>query len=133
MNNITIIGRLTRDPEYTARNGDKSQYTKFTVAVDNEYGDLASFFDCITFGNQADNVDKYLRKGRQVGVRGRMEQGEQYTDKNGNKRRSWTLRAERVEFLGSKNDQSAEQIEKKANDLFDIPDSFEQQEEDVPF
>ena len=125
MNNITIIGRLTRDPEYTPKSGDKSQYARFTVAVDNEYGDLTSFFDCIVFGVTADNVDKYLSKGRQVGVRGRMEQGDQYTDKNGNKRRSWTLRAERVEFLDSKGESKPAETE--------TGDSWEQLDEDAPF
>lgn len=128
MNNITLIGRLTRDPEYTASSGDKSQYVKFTVAVDNRFGDQASFFDCICFGKNADNIDRYLSKGRQVGVRGRMEQGDPYTDKNGNKRRSWTVRTEEVEFLGSKGESKPET---ESNTVH--YDSFEQLEEDCPF
>ena len=129
MQSITIIGRLTRDPEYTASQGEKSQYAKFTVAVDNEYGDLTSFFDCIVFGKNADNVDRYLNKGRQVGVKGRFEQGEPYTDKNGNKRRSWTLKAEKVEFLGSKSDQKQTGSEPNTEHF----DSWEQFEADNPF
>lgn len=124
MNNIQIVGRLTRDPEYTPKNGDKSQYCRFSVAVDNRFGDSTTFFDCIVFGIQADNVDKYLFKGRQVAVRGRHEQGDPYTDKNGNKRRSWTLRADEVEFLGSRNDGAPKDS---------VAETFEEIEEDVPF
>ena len=135
MNSLTIVGRLTRDPEYTRAKGNVSQYTKYTVAVDNEFGDLTSFFDCISFGDQADNVYKYLRKGRQVAVKGRHEQGDKYQDKNGVNRRSWTVRVERIEFLGTKAETAS------VNDAFpepvkptsDIPDSWEKAEEDCPF
>lgn len=125
MNNIQIVGRLTRDPEYTPKNGDKSQYCRFAVAVDNRFGDLTTYFDCIVFGVVADNVDRYLSKGRQVAVKGRHEQGDTYTDKNGNKRRSWTLRAEEVEFLGSRTDSAAPKD--------DPAEDFKDVEEDVPF
>lgn len=124
MNIVVEIGRLTRDPEYTPKNGDKSQYAKFTVAVDNEYGDLTSFFDCIAFGVLADLIKKYLSKGRLVAVRGRMEQGEQYTDKNGNKRRSWTLKVEKCKFLDKADSKPADN---------DLGDSWEQADDDCPF
>ena len=134
MNSLTIVGRLTRDPEYTPASGNVSQYAKYTVAVDNEFGDLTSFFDCVSFGNQADNVYKFLGKGRQVAVKGRMEQGDKYKDKNGNERRSWGVRVERIEFLGNKTEMVAK------TDAFpepmqptDLPDSWEQAEEDNPF
>ena len=135
MNSLNIVGRLVRDPEYTPASGNVSQYTKYTVAVDNEFGDLTSFFDCVSFGNQADNVYKFVRKGRQVAVKGRMEQGEQYEDKNGNKRRSWSVRVERIEFLGSKAELASkgESFPEPIKKDDDIPDSFEKAEEDCPF
>lgn len=135
MNSLTIVGRLTRDPEYTPAQNGKSQFSKYTIAVDNEFGDLTSYFDCISFGDQADNVYKYVRKGRQVAVKGRHEQGEKYQDKHGVNRRSWSVRVERIEFLGTKaetasvNDAFPEPV-KPAND---IPDSWEKAEEDCPF
>ena len=134
MNSLTIVGRLTRDPEYTPASGDKSQYAKYTVAVDNEFGDLTSFFPCVSFGAQADNINKFVRKGRQVAIKGRMEQGDKYTDKDGKERRSWTVRVERIEFLGTKAETAS------VSDAFpepmkptDLPDSWEQAEEDNPF
>lgn len=125
MNTVEQIGRLARDPEYTPKNGDKKQYAKFTIAVDNKYNDLASFFNCIAFGVLADLVDKYLTKGRLVAVKGRHEQGEPYTDSNGKKRRSWTLFADEVEFLDSKKrDKSEAPVAAPA---------FEDVTEDIPF
>ena len=135
MNSLTIVGRLVRDPEYTPAQNGKSQYTKYTVAVDNEYGDLTSFFDCVSFGAQADNVYKYLNKGRQVAVKGRMEQGDKYKDKNGNDRRSWSVRVERIEFLGTKAETASvnDAFPEPAKPTNDIPDSWEKAEEDCPF
>lgn len=134
MIDLTIVGRLGRDPEYHPAQGDKSQFCKFVVACDNRYGDLTSWFDCIAFGRKADNVDKFLSKGRQVAVRGRMEQGEPYTDKNGTMRRSWSVLVDEVEFLGSKTE-LATKDENGAivNTVPDINDTWEQAEEDNPF
>lgn len=132
MNSLTIVGRLGRDPEFHPAQGDKPQFTKITVAVDNEYGDLTSWFDCIAFGTTADNISKFLSKGRQVAVKGRHEQGEPYTDKNGNTRRSWTVRIERIEFLGAKSDLAAKDGNAPAS-VPDLPDSWEKADEDNPF
>lgn len=132
MQSTMIIGRLGRDPEYTPAQGDKSQYAKFVVAVDNEFGDLTSWFDCIVFGKTADNVDKYLSKGRQVAIKGRHEQGEPYQDKNGNNRRSWTLRVERIKFLSDSSSLAAKDGAAPAS-VPDLPDTWEQAEDDNPF
>lgn len=123
MNVLSITGRLTRDPEYTAANGTRSQYARFAVAVDNEFGDGTTFFDCIVFGKQADSVEKFCHKGKLVGVYGAHEQSE-YTDKNGDKRRSFSLKAKRVEFLGSKSDSKPQS---------DPAEDFADVQEDVPF
>ena len=129
MNNITIIGRLTRDPVYTPAQNGKSQRANYTVAVDNRIGDNASFFDCVAFGVTADIIDKWTHKGKQVGVKGRMEQGEPYTDKNGNTRRSWSLFTEQIELHGSKSDSN-----KTTTDSAPVEtDSFTAAEEDIPF
>ena len=119
MATIIIIGRLTRDPDYTPSQNGKSQRVNFTVAEDNEHGDGASFYDCVAFGKQADVIDKWTHKGKLVAVKGSMEQGDTYTDKNGNKRRSWSVWTERCKFLDSANKKSG--------------DSWEEQERDVPF
>ena len=133
MNDITIIGRLTRDPEYTPASANKSQYVKFTVAVDNRFGDGTSFFDVISFGRNADNIDKFLSKGRLVAVNGRMEQGEPYTDRNGNKRRSWTLKAEEVQFLDRATETQQEPKSEPSARANTEADNWEKADADMPF
>ena len=133
MATIHIIGRLTRNPEYTPAQNGKSQRVNFDVAEDNEHGDNASFFPCVAFGKQADVIDKWTHKGKLVYIKGSMEQGEPYTDKNGNKRRSWSVWVERCKFLDSKNNaQAASKLEQDAAALL-MPDTMEKQEEDIPF
>ena len=126
MNSITIVGRLTRDPVFTEAQNGKSCRVNYTVAVDNRLGDKASFFDCVAFGKQAEIIDKWTYKGKLVSVNGRFEQGDPYTDKNGNTRRSWSLWTEEIEFLSSN---KAEQRDKTVTEI----DSFKAAEEDIPF
>ena len=134
MNNITIIGRLTRDPVYTPEKDGKRQRANFTVAVDNRLGDNASFFDCVAFGKTADVVDKWTHKGKQVGVSGRHEQGDPYLDKNGNKRRSWSVFVENIELLGPKSDGSAATAPAQTEPepaIAPTPETLD--DEDIPF
>lgn len=121
MNNHTIHGRLVRDPEYTPRkNSDSSDRVNFTVAVDRRYGDETDFFDCVAFGKTAELIDKWLAKGREVNVWGEG-QTNSYTDKNGIKRKSYSIFVQGFDFCGSKSDS------KKSND------SWNQFDEDNPF
>ena len=124
MATIHIIGRLTRNPEYTEAQNGKKQRVNFTVAEDNEHGDDASFFDCVAFGKSADVIDKWTHKGKLVYIKGSMEQGEPYTDKSGNKRRSWSVWVDRCKFLDSKNSSERKN---------DSGDNWNKQEEDIPF
>lgn len=127
-----IVGRLGRDPEYVAAQNGKPQYVKISVAVDNEFGDLTSWFDCIAFDKTADNIAKHLSKGREVAIRGLHEQGEPYEDKNGITRRSWTVKIKRIEFLGKKSDLVAKDGAAPAS-VPDLPDTWEQADADNPF
>ena len=125
MNNTTVVGRLTRDPVYTEAQNGKSQRVNFTIASDNRHGTGASFYDCVSFGKQADVIEKWTYKGKMVAVRGTHEQGEPYTDKNGNTRRSWTLWVEELQFIDSKKDESNKDTVET--------DSFKAAEDDIPF
>ena len=125
MNNIIIVGRLTRDPVYTEAQGDKKQRVNFTVASDNRHGTGASFYDCVSFGKQADVIEKWTYKGKMVAIRGTMEQGEPYTDKNGNTRRSWTVWVEELQFIDGKKDEPSKGAAES--------DSFTAAEDDIPF
>ena len=96
MNNLNIIGRMTRDPESTEK------YCKFSIAV-NGYKDSTSFFNVVCFGKTGEIVGKYCKKGSQVALNGEIKQ-DQFTDKDGNKRSSVSIIANRVQFIGGKNE-----------------------------
>lgn len=105
MNRIIIKGRLTRDPELnTGANG--KEFCKFTVAVDKRKGKNgereADFFDCTAFDQKAVAIDKFLSKGREVLVEGRMESSKKEVD--GVKKTYWGLTVENFEFCGKKDD-----------------------------
>lgn len=105
MNKVILIGRLTKDPElrYTSSN---RPVTQITVAVNrtfaNQNGEReADFINVVIWDKQAENVAKYLTKGRLVAVEGRI-QTRTYDDQNGQKRYITEVVADNVEFLGSK-------------------------------
>ena len=105
MNSSTIKGRLTRDPELkTATSG--IEICHFTVAVDRrkqkDKEDQADFFDCTAFGKTAAAISKYMTKGREILVQGRMESNK--TEKDGVKRTYWGIAVDQFEFCGSRND-----------------------------
>ena len=108
LNHITIMGRLTRDPELR-RTGSGVAVTSFTVAVDRDFGNKESgeretdFIDCVAWRQTGEFVSKYFSKGRMAVVSGRL-QIRNWTDKEGNKRRSAEVIADNVYFGDSKRD-----------------------------
>lgn len=99
MNNINLIGRLTKDPELHSKEDGKS-FCTFRLAVDDPYAkeDRADFISVTVFGNQGDNCSKYLRKGYLAGVSGRIR-SDIYTDAEGVTRYPVNIVADRVQFL----------------------------------
>ena len=135
MNNVVLIGRLTRDPElrYIANSG--TPVATFTLAVDRELSKekkqemeskgqpTADFINIVVWGKQAENCANYLKKGRLAAVSGRL-QSRSYEGKDGTKRYITEVVATRVEFLewGDKDN--------------DIPAGFEpvdSPEDNIPF
>ena len=102
MNSLTIIGRLTADPELRATQDGKEVCT-FTVAVNRRKGDQADFFRCSAWNQLGQNCKKYLAKGKQVAVRGAVSV-RTYTSKDGETRASLEVMADDVEFLTPKGD-----------------------------
>ena len=106
MNKIIIKGRLTKDPELkTGANG--KEFCKFTVAVDRrkvkDKEREADFFDCTAFDQTAVAIDKYMSKGREILVEGRMESSKA-EGKDGVKRTYWGITVDGFEFCGKKED-----------------------------
>ena len=111
LNHIVIMGRLTRDPELR-RTGSGVAVTSFTVAVDRDFGNRESgeretdFIDCVAWRQTGEFVSKYFAKGRMAVVSGRL-QIRNWTDKEGNKRRSAEIVADNVYFGDSKREGDA--------------------------
>ena len=110
LNHITIMGRLTRDPELR-RTGSNIPVTSFTLAVDRDIANKQTgeketdFIDCTAWRNTAEFVEKYFSKGRMAVVSGRL-QIRKWTDKDGNERRSAEVVADQVYFADSKKEES---------------------------
>lgn len=106
LNHITIMGRLTRDPELR-RTGSGIAVTGFTLAVDRDFSPRdgtereTDFIDCVAWRQTGEFVSKYFSKGRMAVVSGRL-QIRAWTDKDGNKRRAAEVVADNVYFGDSK-------------------------------
>lgn len=105
LNHITIMGRLTRDPELR-RTGSGTAVANFTVAVDRDRAPEGQeretdFIDCVAWRAAGEFVSKYFRKGRMIVVSGRL-QIRNWTDQEGNKRRSAEVVADNCYFGDSK-------------------------------
>lgn len=99
MQKVMIIGRLARDPETrTAKSG--SSICSFSVPVSEKRGEQehTEWFRVKVFGKAADFCQKYLAKGRNVYVEGKLKT-DKYTDNNGQERTSTELLADNVQFL----------------------------------
>lgn len=143
INNVVLVGRLTRDPELKTTNSGTS-VCSFTVAVDNRQKNSdgtksTSFIPCTAFQQAADNMSKFLKKGSLVGIVGRLNQ-RSYQNKDNVKVTVIEVLCDSVQFLEPKgegrqveNDNSGfesdipAQDESKNLDALDLPD------DDLPF
>ena len=124
MNNIILIGRLTKDPELRYTQAGKA-VCSFTLAVDRPYSGEnkeADFINIIVWNKVGENCAQYLSKGRKVAVQGRL-QIRNYEDDKGQRRYITEVVANSVEFLEFGN--------KQQNEDFGIDVDFD--ESDVPF
>jgi len=125
MNKIFLSGNLTRAPELKVY--DKATVVKFGIAVKRFAKDEVDFFNVVAFGKTAEFCNQYFDKGRRAIIEGRL-QASNYTDKDGNKRTSYDVIVESIEFGDSKrkdnSDSDAENYDSGEQDKNDI---------DVPF
>ena len=109
LNHITIMGRLTRDPELR-RTGAGVAVASFTVAVDRDFADKSGqketdFIDCVAWRQTGEFVSKHFRKGSMIVVSGRL-QIRRWTDKDERKRITAEILAENCYFGESKKEES---------------------------
>jgi single stranded DNA-binding protein (ssb) len=109
LNVAAIMGRLTADPELRHTPSDIA-VTRFTLAVNRSYAKAGTerqtdFIDVVVWRGTAEFVCKYFSKGSMMAVSGSIQTGS-YTDKDGNKRRTFEIVASDVNFADSKRDSS---------------------------
>lgn len=145
MNNVILMGRLTRDPDIRySQSGDNMAIARFTLAVDRKFKrqdnadqQNADFISCVAFGKTAEVAEKYLRQGTKIAVTGRIQTGS-YTNKDGQKIYTTDVVLDNIEFAeskGSRAESSDEQATYRptsaAGDGFiTIPDGID---EELPF
>lgn len=128
LNKIFVMGRLTRDPELRRTQGGNA-VTSFALAVDRDFKSAdgtkeTDFIDVVAWRNTAEFAAKYFTKGRMAVVEGRLQMRD-WTDKEGNKRRSAEVVADNIYFGDSKREDASagnsaptfEEIEEDGGDL----------------
>lgn len=110
MNKVILMGRLTADPEVRYTQGEKPMaVARYTLAVNRRFKrndeQEADFIRCIAFGKQAEFVEKYLKKGIQILIAGRIQTGS-YTNKEGMKVYTTEVVVEEHNFTESKGSQN---------------------------
>lgn len=133
MNNVSLIGRLTKNPETRYISESQMAVATFTIAIDRPVRSgqekKADFPRITVFGRQAENCERFLTKGRLVGVQGRIQTGS-YTNKDGRTVYTTDVVADRVEFLEWGDKQENRTPPKQSG----IPEGFQAVDgEDIPF
>ena len=141
MNNVILIGRLIKDVELRYTQSSNATYARFTIAVDKGMSkekkqeaeangqQTADFINIVVWGKQAENCQRYLQKGRNVAIQGRLQSGS-YTAQDGTRKFVTEAWAERVQFIewGEKKEDHTQPFGQ-----FDELEYTETTNEDIPF
>ena len=114
MNNVSLIGRLTADPELKTTPSGLS-YVRCSLAVDRTFmrkseERQADFINILAWRKTAEFICRYFGKGQRIALTGRIQTGS-YTDKDGGKRYTFEVVAENVEFCEAKKDSGSVSVE----------------------
>lgn len=144
LNNVVLIGRLTREPELRyLPTGNNTAVARFTIAIDRQLSrdkkaelekknqPTADFINIIAWGKQAENCNNYLAKGRLVAVSGRIQTGSY--EKDGRRVYTTDVVAERVQFLEWGDKESKPAAQATQQDMTDIEGFYTVDNEDIPF
>lgn len=101
MNNVTLMGRMTKECELRFTNNGKLGIANITLAVENPYNkDKTNFINCVAFGKTAEIIADHVKKGDQIGVVGHIETGSY--EKEGRTIYTTTVNIDRFTFGASK-------------------------------
>lgn len=126
MNQINLIGRITRDLELRTTTSGKA-VCEFDLAVNRIGQDATDFINCTVWGNQAENLCKYQGKGSLIAVTGSLRI-DKYQNQEGENRYKTYVLANNIEYLSSKSSEEASKPETTFN-----PDEIVLTDDDLPF
>lgn len=134
INNVVLVGRLTRDPELKKTQSGVS-FVNFTIAVNRAFADQsgereADFINCIVWRNQADNLARYMRQGSLIGVEGRI-QTRSYESEQGTRYITEVV-ANSIQFLETKSQTKSESSSSQNDDYYDVSQDIIT-DDDLPF
>ena len=144
MNNVVLIGRLTRDPELRYIPGSGTAVSTFSLAVDkglsrekrqemeSKNQPTADFIRIVVWGKMGENCANYLAKGRLVGVQGRIQTGS-YDDKDGKKVYTTEVVANNVEFLEWGDSNKSPDTNTSSSDFGGVEGFHPTNNDDIPF
>jgi single-strand DNA-binding protein len=139
VNKVILIGNLTRKPELRQTQSQTS-VTTLSIATNDrrknssgEYENVAEYHDVVVFGRTAENCERFLDKGRQVYIEGKL-QTRKYTDKEGNERRKTEILSNQVVFLSNRNQGDSSYNRSSGDSGFSAPASdFGDDDSNIPF
>lgn len=138
MNNVSLIGRLTADPELKNTQSGIST-VRFSIAVNRAYTKQgeerqADFINIVAWRQTAEFICKYFGKGQRIALTGRIQTGS-YTDRDGKKRYTYDVVADNVEFCEAKNNSSYNAQKDTVQAVPDVVDSAVElpNDGDLPF
>lgn len=144
MNNVSLVGRLVRDPEVRYGQNESVSVAKFSLAVERKWkrdGEpTVDFINCTVFGKSAEFTEKYFRKGMRVAITGRIQTGS-YKNKDGQTVFTTEIIVESQEIAQSKSDSNESSTHSNAEtgkspygssgyDFMSIPEGAE---DELPF
>lgn len=144
MNNVSLVGRLVRDPEVRYGQNESVSVAKFSLAVERKWkrdGEpTVDFINCTVFGKSAEFTEKYFRKGMRVAITGRIQTGS-YKNKDGQTVFTTEIIVESQEIAQSKSESNESSIASNAeagkspygssgDDFMSIPEGAE---DELPF
>ena len=134
MNNVILIGRLTKDPQLSFSKGKGTAIARLTVAVNRMQKGEADFINCVAFGKTAETIGNYMTKGSQIAINGEIR-ADNYKKEDGTWVNNTNVLVNRFEFVsGGKQGNAPKDVEQQLTDLMGSGlEIVEEGEGDIPF
>ncbi len=117
MNNVILIGRLTKDPQLSFSKGKGTAIAKLTVAVNRVRKGEVDFINCVAFGKTAETIGNYMTKGSQIAINGEIRV-DNYKKDTGEWVNNTSVLVNKFEFVGGgKQNNNSNDVEKQLTDL----------------